>query len=148
MKDPLPAVEAQCALSPSPAETDSSVEVGFRSVATVNSVALRARTRSPALVLTDHFDVSDKRNDLPSISRSSSSSLEENIELETPQRHTSNRGMISLSDSNATEVASLQNDIFVSPFSFFAPFVEPPFQPSSMFILQEDIRAFQVLGIV
>jgi hypothetical protein len=133
VKDLLPAV-ASDALSPNLAETDSSVKVGFESVATVKSVALRARTRSPAPALTD---VSDKRNDLPSIypSRSSASSLDENTELETSQRHASNRGMISPSDNNATEVASLQNDPFVSPFLSFAPFVEPPSQPSSSMTL-------------
>lgn len=132
MIDPLPAVDAQRALSPSPAETDSSVEVGFKSVATLNSVALRVGTRSPAPILIDHSDVSDKRNDSPSISRSSASSLKENmIELETPQRHASNRGMISPSDNNAIEVSLLHNDPFVSPFLSFAPSVEPLFQPSS-----------------
>lgn len=114
------------------------MEVGFKSVlATVNSVALPARTHSFA----HHSDVSDERNDLPSMSRSSASltrsSMEENTELETPQRHASNRGMISPSDNNATEVASLQNDPFefVSPFLSFAPFVEPPSQSSSSMTL-------------
>lgn len=103
--------------------------MGFESVATVKSVGLpvRAGTRSPA-GLTDHSDVSDERNDLPSTSPSSASSLEENTEfIETFQRHASNRGTISPSDINAIEVASLQNDPFVSPFPSFAPFVEPPF---------------------
>ena len=131
MKDPLSAD----ALSPNLAESDSSVEVGFKSVATVKSVTLRARIRSPAPALTDHSDVLDKRNDLPSTYRSLASSLDENIKLETPQRHASNRGMISPSDNNATEVSSLQNDPFVSPFLSFAPFVEPPSQPSSSMTL-------------
>ena len=80
--------------------------------------------------------------------------LEEDTELETPQRYASNRGMIFPSDNNAAEVASLQYDPFVSPFLSFAPTAEPPSQPSSSmtmqpwFILQEDIRAFQVFGIV
>ena len=99
------------ALSSSPVETDSSVEVDSKSVAIVNSVA---GTRPPAPAPIDHSDVLDRRNDLPSIS---ASSMEENTELETPQRP---------SDNNATEVASLQNDTFVSPFLSFAPFVEPP----------------------
>jgi hypothetical protein len=134
VNDPLPAVE-----SPTPAETDSSVEIGFKSVATVKSVALRAGTRSPAPALTDHSDVSDKRNDLPSISRASS--LEENTELETPQRHASNRGMISPSDNNATEVASLQHDPFVGSYLSSAPFVEPPSQPSSSLTLPMNAAA-------
>lgn len=111
-----------------------------QSVATVNSVELRpGNNRNSLADPSEVSSASNKWDDIPSTSQpsASASSLKQNEKSDTPEHHASNHlpGMISPSENNATEIASPQNDPFISLRPSLPPLIEPPSQPSSLMML-------------